>query len=75
MAALPVYAKTFGAPQAERLLWRAGLGPRPGEARGLARRGLEGAVDSQGTDHGAAGVGFLIGSRVRGGMIGEYPGL
>ena len=30
---------------------------------------------SQGTDHGAAGVGFLIGSRVRGGMIGEYPGL
>ncbi|HZC31611.1 MAG TPA: DUF1501 domain-containing protein, partial [Gaiellaceae bacterium] len=30
---------------------------------------------SQGTDHGAAGVGFLIGSQVRGGMIGEYPGL
>jgi uncharacterized protein (DUF1501 family) len=30
---------------------------------------------SQGTDHGAAGVGFLIGSRVRGGMVGEYPGL
>jgi len=30
---------------------------------------------SQGTDHGAAGVGFLIGSRVRGGMLGEYPGL
>jgi uncharacterized protein (DUF1501 family) len=30
---------------------------------------------SQGTDHGAAGVGFLVGSRVRGGMIGEYPGL
>ncbi len=30
---------------------------------------------SNGTDHGAAGVGFLIGSRVRGGMIGEYPGL
>jgi uncharacterized protein (DUF1501 family) len=25
--------------------------------------------------HGAAGIGFLIGSRVRGGMIGEYPGL
>jgi uncharacterized protein (DUF1800 family) len=46
MAALPVYAKTFGAPQAERLLWRAGLGPRPGEARGLARRGLKEAVDS-----------------------------
>jgi uncharacterized protein (DUF1501 family) len=30
---------------------------------------------SQGTDHGAAGIGFLIGSRLRGGMIGEYPGL
>ena len=30
---------------------------------------------SQGTDHGAAGVGFLIGSRVAGGMIGQYPGL
>ena len=30
---------------------------------------------SQGTDHGAAGVGFLIGSQVAGGMIGQYPGL
>jgi uncharacterized protein (DUF1501 family) len=30
---------------------------------------------SLGTDHGAAGVGFLIGSRVNGGMIGEFPGL
>jgi len=30
---------------------------------------------SLGTDHGAAGVGFLIGSRVKGGMIGEFPGL
>ncbi|MGI8421479.1 MAG: DUF1501 domain-containing protein [Gaiellaceae bacterium] len=30
---------------------------------------------SAGTDHGAAGVGFLIGSRVRGGMIGEFPSL
>jgi uncharacterized protein (DUF1501 family) len=55
------------------------------EARGLAdrvlvqvwsefgRRAQENG--SQGTDHGAAGVGFLIGSQVRGGMIGEYPGL
>ena len=55
------------------------------EARGLAdrvlvhvwsefgRRAKENG--SQGTDHGAAGVGFLIGSRVSGGMIGEYPGL
>lgn len=39
----------------------------------FGRRAKENA--SQGTDHGAAGVGFLIGSRVAGGMIGEYPGL
>jgi uncharacterized protein (DUF1501 family) len=30
---------------------------------------------SRGTDHGAAGIGFLIGSQVRGQMIGEFPGL
>jgi uncharacterized protein (DUF1501 family) len=30
---------------------------------------------SRGTDHGAAGVGFLIGNRVRGQMVGEFPGL
>jgi uncharacterized protein (DUF1501 family) len=30
---------------------------------------------SNGTDHGAAGAGFLIGSRVSGRMIGEFPGL
>ena len=30
---------------------------------------------SLGTDHGAAGAGFLIGSRVKGGLIGEFPGL
>lgn len=55
------------------------------EARGLAdrvlvhvwsefgRRAAENA--SNGTDHGAAGAGFLIGSRVAGTMIGEFPGL
>jgi uncharacterized protein (DUF1501 family) len=55
------------------------------EARGLAdrvlvhvwsefgRRARENG--SLGTDHGAAGIGFLIGSRVRGSMIGEFPGL
>ncbi len=55
------------------------------EARGLAdrvlvhvwsefgRRAKENG--SNGTDHGAAGAGFLIGSRVRGTMIGEFPGL
>jgi uncharacterized protein (DUF1501 family) len=30
---------------------------------------------SAGTDHGAAGVGFLIGTRAAGTMIGEFPGL
>lgn len=30
---------------------------------------------SLGTDHGAAGVGLLIGTRVRGGVVGEFPGL
>jgi uncharacterized protein (DUF1501 family) len=55
------------------------------EARGLAdrvlvhvwsefgRRARENG--SAGTDHGAAGIGFLIGARARGTMIGEFPGL
>jgi uncharacterized protein (DUF1501 family) len=55
------------------------------EARGLAdrvltlvwsefgRRAEENG--SEGTDHGAAGIGFLMGTRVRGTMIGEFPGL
>ncbi len=30
---------------------------------------------SRGTDHGAAGMGLLIGSGVRGQMLGEFPGL
>ena len=42
----------------------------PGEIRCLA-----GENGSGGTDHGAAGVGFLIGSRVKGTMIGAFPGL
>jgi uncharacterized protein (DUF1501 family) len=55
------------------------------EARGLADRVLvhvwsefgrraEENGDS-GTDHGAAGVGFLLGTRVAGQMVGEFPGL
>lgn len=44
--AVPVHRGTFGAPQAERLLWRAGFGPRPGEAEALAKKGLDGAVHS-----------------------------
>ena len=43
---LPVYTGPFGPAQAERLLWRAGFGPRPGEKRSLASRGLDGAVAS-----------------------------
>jgi uncharacterized protein (DUF1501 family) len=55
------------------------------EARGLADRvlihvwsefGRRGAENgSGGTDHGAAGVGFLIGTRAKGKMVGEFPGL
>ena len=55
------------------------------EARGLADRVLVHLWSefgrrpeengSAGTDHGAAGVGFLIGTRAAGTMIGEYPGL
>jgi uncharacterized protein (DUF1501 family) len=55
------------------------------EARGLANRVLTlvwtefgrraEENGSDGTDHGAAGAAFLIGSRVRGRLIGEYPGL
>ncbi len=43
---MDVYQGEFGEPQAERLLWRAGFGPRPGEAAALAKLGLAGAVDS-----------------------------
>jgi uncharacterized protein (DUF1501 family) len=55
------------------------------EARGIAdrvlvhvwsefgRRGAENA--SNGTDHGSAGIGFLIGSKVKGQQIGSFPGV
>ena len=36
-----VYAGEFGVEQATRLLWRAGFGPKPGEAERLAKLGLE----------------------------------
>jgi uncharacterized protein (DUF1501 family) len=55
------------------------------EARGLANRVLTliwsefgrraEENGSDGTDHGAAGIGLLMGTRVRGNMIGEFPGL
>jgi uncharacterized protein (DUF1501 family) len=55
------------------------------EARGVAdrvmiyawsefgRRAAENA--SAGTDHGSAGIGFLIGTRVNGQMVGGFPGV
>jgi uncharacterized protein (DUF1501 family) len=55
------------------------------EARGLANRVLVHVWSEfgrraqengdSGTDHGAAGVGFLLGTRVAGTMVGEFPGL
>jgi hypothetical protein len=41
---IAVYTGPFGTAQAERLLWRAGFGPRPGQAAQVAALGLEGAV-------------------------------
>ena len=40
------YTGPFERAQAERLLWRAGFGPRKGEADRLAAKGLEAAVRS-----------------------------
>ena len=54
------------------------------EARGLAGRvltlvwsefGRRAAENGSGTDHGAAGIGFIMGTRASGRMIGEFPGL
>jgi hypothetical protein len=42
---IATYSGTFGARQAERLLWRAGFGPAPGQAAQLAKLGLNGAVE------------------------------
>jgi len=41
---LPVYTGGFGHSEAERLLWRAGFGPKPGDAEVLAAKGLRAAV-------------------------------
>jgi uncharacterized protein (DUF1501 family) len=54
------------------------------EARGLQDRvlvhvwsefGRRPEENGSGTDHGAAGTGFLIGSKAKGEMVGEFPGL
>jgi uncharacterized protein (DUF1501 family) len=39
----------------------------------FGRRAAQNA--SNGTDHGAAGLGFLIGTRAKGTLVGEFPGL
>ena len=46
MTGVAVYGGTFTPALAERLLWRAGFGPRQGEAEALAQLGLEGAVEA-----------------------------
>src|SRR5579872_2000137 len=43
---IPVFRGTFGPAQAERLLWRAGFGPRRGDVARTAKLGLAGAVRS-----------------------------
>src|SRR5438105_12504512 len=44
LSPVAAYAGKFQAAEAERLLWRAGFGPRKGEAEALATLGLDGAV-------------------------------
>ncbi len=46
MPSIPRYNGRFGKAEAERLLWRAGFGPRRGQAASLASLGLDGAVRS-----------------------------
>jgi uncharacterized protein (DUF1800 family) len=41
---IPTYTGPFTTTHAERLLWRAGFGPKPGQARRLAKLGMRGAV-------------------------------
>src|SRR6201995_1181866 len=44
MSTAPEYRGPFGKEQAERLLWRAGFGAKPGEAEVLAKLGFKRAV-------------------------------
>ena len=41
---VPAYSGTWGPAQAERLLWRAGFGPRPGDVDAFVNLGLDGAI-------------------------------
>lgn len=43
---LPVYKGKFGQREAERLLWRAGFGPKPGDVKRLKKLGMKRAVHS-----------------------------
>ena len=43
---LPTYRGRFATEQAERLLWRAGFGPKAGQAKELAKLGMSAAVHS-----------------------------
>lgn len=45
-AKIPVYRGKFGQQEAERLLWRAGFGPRPGDVKRMKRLGMKRAVAS-----------------------------
>ena len=51
---IAVYSGTFGPREAERLLWRAGFGPRPGDVGRLVALGLDEAVFSLTRPSGAA---------------------
>ena len=53
---VPVYDGAFGVREAQRLLWRAGFGPKPGEAEALASRGLLSAVRSLTRPSGSANL-------------------
>lgn len=62
-SSLPVYKGRFGRKEAERLLWRAGFGPRPGEADQFAKLGLRRSVNK------------LVNHRGATKMVGEPPKL
>ena len=51
---ITVYRGKFAEEESTRLLWRAGFGPRPGEAERIARLGMEAAVASLTRPRGAA---------------------